>query len=39
MMCMKSISELKSVDALRFHMGFHVSIPSVGCMTRKLVRG
>jgi hypothetical protein len=39
MMCMKSSSELRLVDALRFLMGFHVSIPLVGCRTRKLVRG
>jgi hypothetical protein len=39
MMCMESSSELWSVDALRFLMGFHVSIPPVGCRTRNLVRG
>jgi hypothetical protein len=39
MMCMESGSKLWSVDALRFLMGFHVSIPPVGCRTRKLVRG
>jgi hypothetical protein len=37
-MCMKSGSELQPVDALRFLMGFHVSIPPFGCRTRKLVR-
>jgi hypothetical protein len=39
MMCTESISKLRPVDALRFLMGFQVSIPPVGCMTRKLVRG
>jgi hypothetical protein len=39
MMHTKSSSEFWSVDALGFLMGFHVSIPSVGCRTRKLVRG
>jgi hypothetical protein len=38
-MYMKSSSELWSVDALGFLMGFHISIPPVGCRTRKLVRG
>jgi hypothetical protein len=32
-------SELQPVDALRFLMGFHISIPLVRCRTRKLVRG
>jgi hypothetical protein len=39
MMCMESSSEFRPVDAFRFLMGFHVSIPPVGCRTRKLVRG
>jgi hypothetical protein len=39
MMCTESISKLQLVDALGFLMGFHVSIPPVGCRTRKLVRG
>jgi hypothetical protein len=39
MMCMESSSELRLVDALGFLMAFHVSIPPVGCRTRKLVRG
>jgi hypothetical protein len=39
MMCMKSSSEFWSFDALDFLMGFHISIPPVGCRTRKLVRG
>jgi hypothetical protein len=39
MMCTKSGCELQSVDALGFLMGFHVSIPPVGCKTRKLVKG
>jgi hypothetical protein len=39
MMCTKRSSELRPVDALRFLMGFHVSIPPIGCRTRKLVRG
>jgi hypothetical protein len=38
-MCMKSGSELWPVDALRFLMGFHISIPLLVCRTRKLVRG
>jgi hypothetical protein len=38
-MCLESGSELQPVDALRFLMGFHISILLVGCMTRKLVRG
>jgi hypothetical protein len=36
---MESGAELRPVDALRFLMGFDISIPSVGCRTRKLVRG
>jgi hypothetical protein len=39
MMCMVSSSKLRPVDALGFLMGFHVSIPPVGCRTRKLLRG
>jgi hypothetical protein len=39
MMCTESSSKLWPVDALRFLMGFHVSIPPVKCRTRKLVRG
>jgi hypothetical protein len=39
MMCTESNSEFQSVDALGFPMGFHVSIPLVGCRTRELVRG
>jgi hypothetical protein len=39
MMCTKSGSELRLVDALRFVMGFHVSVPPVGYRNRKLVRG
>jgi hypothetical protein len=39
MVCTKSSSKLRPVDALRFLMGFHVSIPLVGSRTRKLVRG
>jgi hypothetical protein len=39
MMCMESSSEFRPVDAFGFLMGFHVSIPPVGCRTRKLVRG
>jgi hypothetical protein len=39
MMCMESSSELWPVDALKFLMGFHISIPPVGYRTRKLVRG
>jgi hypothetical protein len=36
---MESISKLQPVDALDLLMGFHVSIPPVGCRTKKLVRG
>jgi hypothetical protein len=39
MMCTESGSELRPVDALRFLMSFHISIPPVSCTTRKLVRG
>jgi hypothetical protein len=39
MMCMKSSSEFRSVDALGFLMDFHVSILPVGYRTRELVRG
>jgi hypothetical protein len=39
MMCMESRPEFPPVDALGFLMGFHISIPLVGCRTRKLVRG
>jgi hypothetical protein len=38
-MCTESNSKHRPVDALRFLMGFHVSIPPVGCRTKKLVRG
>jgi hypothetical protein len=39
MMCTESSSEFRPVDALGFLTGFHISIPSVGCKTRELVRG
>jgi hypothetical protein len=39
MMCTESSSEFWLADALEFLVGFHVSIPPVGCRTRKLVRG
>jgi hypothetical protein len=39
MRCAESSSEFRPIDALGFLMGFHVSIPLVGCRTRKLVRG
>jgi hypothetical protein len=39
MMCIEKSSEFWLVDALRFLMGFHISIPPVGCRTRKFVRG
>jgi hypothetical protein len=39
MMCMESSSGPRSVDALGVFMGFDVSIPPIGCRTRKLVRG
>jgi hypothetical protein len=38
-MCTKSNSEFPLVDALESLMGFHISIPPVGCRTRELVRG
>jgi hypothetical protein len=38
-MCTESGSELCLVDALRFLMGLNVSIPPVGCRTRKLLTG
>jgi hypothetical protein len=38
MMCMESSSKLWLVDALEILMGFHVSIPSIGCRTREFVR-
>jgi hypothetical protein len=38
-MCTESGSELWTVDALMFLMGFDVSIPPVDGRTRKLVRG
>jgi hypothetical protein len=31
MVCMESSSKLRLVDALRFFMSFHVSIPSINC--------
>jgi hypothetical protein len=39
MMCTESSFELRPVDTLGFLMDFHVSIPPVGCRTRKLVKG
>jgi hypothetical protein len=39
MMCRESSSKFRPVDALGFLMGFHVSIPSVDCRTKELVRG
>jgi hypothetical protein len=39
MMCMESNSKLQPVDALRFLIGFHVSIPLVRCRTKKLMKG
>jgi hypothetical protein len=39
MMCTKSRSEFRPVDALGFIMGFHISIPPVSCRTKKFVRG
>jgi hypothetical protein len=38
-MRMESFFELWPIDAFRFLLGFHISIPPVGCRTRKLVRG
>jgi hypothetical protein len=38
-MCMKTSSELWPVDAHRFLMSFHISIPLVSCRTRKFVTG
>jgi hypothetical protein len=39
MMCMESSSEFRPVDALGLIMGFHVSIPPVGCRTKESMRG
>jgi hypothetical protein len=39
MMCTESSFKLWPVNALGFLMGFHISIPPVGCRTRKLLRG
>jgi hypothetical protein len=39
MMCIESSCKFWLVDALGFLMGFHVSIPLVGCRSIKLVRG
>jgi hypothetical protein len=39
MMCTESSSKFRPFDALGFLMGFHISIPPVGCRTRELVRG
>jgi hypothetical protein len=38
-MCIESSYKFWLVDAFGFLMGFHVSIPPVGCRTKKLVRG
>jgi hypothetical protein len=38
MMCMESSSEFWLVYAIGILMGFHISIPPVGCRMRKLVR-
>jgi hypothetical protein len=39
MMCTKSSSEFRPVDALGFLMDLHVGTPPVSCKARKLVRG
>jgi hypothetical protein len=39
MVCTESSSKLRPIDALGLRMGFHISIPLVGCRFRKLVRG
>jgi hypothetical protein len=39
MIYMKNSSEFWPVDALRFLMGFHISIPLVNSRIRELVRG
>jgi hypothetical protein len=39
MMCMESSSEFWPIDALGLLVGFHVSIPPVGCRTKEMVRG
>jgi hypothetical protein len=36
---METSSKLQPVDVFGFLMGFHISIPPVGCRTRELVRG
>jgi hypothetical protein len=38
MMCTESSSKFWPVDAFGFLMGFHISIPPIGCRTRKLER-
>jgi hypothetical protein len=38
-MCMESSPKFWLVDALGFLVGFHLSIPSLGCRIRELVRG
>jgi hypothetical protein len=38
MICRENGFEFWPVDALGFLMGFHISIPPIGCGTRKLVR-
>jgi hypothetical protein len=39
MMCIENTSKFLPVDALGLLVVFHISIPSVGCRTRELVRG
>jgi hypothetical protein len=39
MMCTKSSSKFRPVDALGLLMGFYVSIPPVSYRTKELVRG
>ncbi len=39
MMCTESSSKFWPVDALGLLVGFHISIPPIGCRTIELVRG
>jgi hypothetical protein len=38
-MCTESNSEFRPVDALGLLIGFHVSIPPIGCRAKELLRG
>jgi hypothetical protein len=39
MMCTESSPKFRLVDAFRLLVGFHISIPPVGCRTQELVSG